>query len=605
MNRTVYFIIILFACINTFATDHIPYNYSPKPHPRLLWSKGEEKIIRQQISHDDNWRKIHQEIMAQSDSLLTVTTNKRIMTGKRLLPISRENLKRIVYLSYAYRITGEKKYAHRAEQEMLTAAAFSDWNPSHFLDVAEMTTAIAIGYDWLFNYLSTESKRIISNAIIEKGLNPSFDKHYTWWLSSSFNWNQVCNAGLTLGALAVYEKNTKQSKEIVNRAIETVKIPMQNYAPDGAYPEGITYWNYGTTFNIFLINALEVAFKQDFGLASLPGFMSSGIYSQQMITPSLKHYNYGDCKSDICFNPAAFWFYAKTKDPSLLYMQSRIVDTSETLIHLETSRFMPFALIWGARTGDSLKNPPVPQNLTWQGGGINPVAIMRSSWNDPNAAYLGFKGGADNISHGHQDVGSFFYEADGINWATELGQEDYTRLESKGLRLFGNQRFDVFRYNCFNHNHFTINNKPHVSGVSVSLSPIQVKDNNSMECSADISNLFKGLLAKSLRRVSLLPNRTAIIEDELTTLNQYTKLEWKMVTAAERIDIVSSKELLLTAADKQLRFVVDCPTPIEFKVKPAESDNSYDSPNPGRQIISLITELPLKSTLKIRISLIP
>ena len=31
---------------------------------------------------------------------------------------------------------------------MLTAARFEDWNPSHFLDVAEMTFALAIGYDW-------------------------------------------------------------------------------------------------------------------------------------------------------------------------------------------------------------------------------------------------------------------------------------------------------------------------------------------------------------------------------------------------------------------------------------------------------------------------
>jgi hypothetical protein len=37
---------------------------------------------------------------------------------------------------------------------MLAAAAFSDWNPSHFLDVAEMTAALAIGYDWLYEEVS-------------------------------------------------------------------------------------------------------------------------------------------------------------------------------------------------------------------------------------------------------------------------------------------------------------------------------------------------------------------------------------------------------------------------------------------------------------------
>ncbi len=60
------------------------------------------------------------------------------MEGKRLLSVSRLVLKRIFYLSYAYRMTKEEKYAYRATQEMLSVSRFPDWNPSHFLDVGEM-----------------------------------------------------------------------------------------------------------------------------------------------------------------------------------------------------------------------------------------------------------------------------------------------------------------------------------------------------------------------------------------------------------------------------------------------------------------------------------
>jgi len=49
---------------------------------------------------------------------------------------------------------------------MLAISQFSDWNPSHFLDVAEMTMAMAIGYDWLYNNMSRESRTIIKDAII-------------------------------------------------------------------------------------------------------------------------------------------------------------------------------------------------------------------------------------------------------------------------------------------------------------------------------------------------------------------------------------------------------------------------------------------------------
>ncbi len=50
-------------------------------------------------------------------------------------------------------MTGDPQFKDRAEQEMLGVAAFPDWNPPHFLDVGEMTTAMAIGYDWLYDVL--------------------------------------------------------------------------------------------------------------------------------------------------------------------------------------------------------------------------------------------------------------------------------------------------------------------------------------------------------------------------------------------------------------------------------------------------------------------
>ena len=88
--------------------------------------------------------------MELCDRTLTEPPVERIKEGKRLLAISRIALKRIYYLSYAYRMTGDRKYALRAEQEMLAVSRFTDWNPTHFLDVGEMVMALAIGYSWLY-----------------------------------------------------------------------------------------------------------------------------------------------------------------------------------------------------------------------------------------------------------------------------------------------------------------------------------------------------------------------------------------------------------------------------------------------------------------------
>src|SRR5207302_2712529 len=145
------------------------------------------------------------QLEAQGYELLDTPPVRYEKQGKRLLAVSRTAFKRVLLWSFDFRLTGDEKFARRAEQEMLAAAAFSDWNPSHFLDTAEMTAALAIGYDWLYDKLGEDSRQRICGAIVAKGfrqlLEPANPSHVGWQKSMN-NWNQVCFSGLTLGALA-------------------------------------------------------------------------------------------------------------------------------------------------------------------------------------------------------------------------------------------------------------------------------------------------------------------------------------------------------------------------------------------------------------------
>ena len=59
--------------------------------------------------------------------------------------------------------------------------------------------------------------------------------------------------------------------------------------------------------------------------------------------------------------------------------------------------------------------------------------MMRSSWTNPKALFLGFKLGSPSVEHGHMDVGSFVFDSDGVRWAMDFGQQEYESLESKTL----------------------------------------------------------------------------------------------------------------------------------------------------------------------------
>ena len=97
---------------------------------------------------------------------------------------------------------------------MLTAAAFPDWNPAHFLDTAEMTNALAVGYDWLFDFLSVEDRATIRKAIVDKGLKPGMAVYANkgWWTTATHNWSQVCNGGMTAGALAIADEEPELAR---------------------------------------------------------------------------------------------------------------------------------------------------------------------------------------------------------------------------------------------------------------------------------------------------------------------------------------------------------------------------------------------------------
>jgi len=573
-------------------------------HPRILLLKGEEESIKRTVSADKIWSKMQQAILAESDSLISLPPVERIQIGRRLLDKSREALRRLFFLSYAYRTTKEQKYSLRAEKELLAISSFSDWNPSHFLDVAEMTMAVAIGYDWLYDNLSSSSRAAIKEAILKKGLEPSLDPKNNSWLKAEHNWNQVCNAGMTYGAMAIYEDQPELAKQIINRAIETIALPMKDYSPDGAYPEGYGYWGYGTGFNVMFISAIEKLFGKDFGLSEKPGFLKTAGYLENMTGPSGNPFNYSDAGSRGGLHPAMFWFATKLKDPSLLWVERNNLLNNGPGAHVK-DRLLPAIMLWSGGIG--INSIAAPKNKMWVGKGKNPVALMRTSWTDPSAIYVAMKGGSVSVNHAHMDIGSFVMEADGVRWAMDFGMQDYESLESKGIQLFGRtqdaQRWTVFRYTNLVHNTIAVNNQhQRVTGYA----PITSSSSSSsfMNAVTDMSEVYKGSVAKANRGIAIADQSYVIVRDEIETLDKETTIRWTMLTPAE-VKITGKNKAELTKDGKKLILEVQEPGSVAMKTWSTDPPNSYDAPNPGTVLVGFEVSLPANSNNAITVALIP
>ncbi|UCG49700.1 MAG: heparinase II/III family protein [Phycisphaerales bacterium] len=533
--------------------------------------------IQTKLKSQRSLEAFYQAMLAKADDILDESPVRRVKTGRRLLSVSRLCLDRVIHLGAAYRFTGKRSYLKRAETEMLAAAAFSDWNPSHFLDVAEMTAALAIGYDWLFNDLSTASRETIRRAILEKGLQPSLKNK--GWARGHNNWNQVCNGGITLGALAIMEDEPELARELVHRAINGVQVVMKEYEPDGAYPEGPGYWVYGTSYNVILLAALESALGTDFILSQASGFARSAAYYLHVTGPTGLYFNYPDSGSRGGALPTVFWFSQKYGQPSLAWHQHQLWQdlSAENPQALVRSRFSPLTLSW--RHGEQA----VPEELIWRGRGSNSVAMFRSSWTDPGAVYLAIKGGSPGVSHGHMDVGSFVLDADGVRWAVDLGPESYHKIESLGMDLWGRrqgaQRWSIFRYNNLSHSTLVVNGEH--QRVDGDAPIIRFSDDESFpHVVFDMSSVYSGQLAQALRGASLLPSGQVIIQDELKATNRPGTVRWAMVTPAE-VSIQGRNNALLKKDGKAMRLTVLTDEEIQLKTYSAEPKADYDARNPG------------------------
>ncbi|MBQ7899107.1 MAG: heparinase II/III family protein [Bacteroidales bacterium] len=564
------------------------------------------------IGRNASMMRVHKAIIAESDKVLDLPPVERVVKGRRLLHTSREALRRIFWLSYSYRMTGNEAYADRAIDEMLAVSAFTDWNPSHFLDVGEMVMAVAIGYDWLYDHMTGAERRTVSQAICEKGFVPAENEDYAGFYNLDNNWNQVCCGGLLYGALATYEDRPELSADLIDVYVKSVPFALRSYAPDGGYPEGFHYWGYGTSFQVMMIAAMESALGTDMGLCSYPGFLESSAFVQFMTAPSGISYNFSDAVPYAPCNPMMFWFAAKNGDMSRVWLEKQNIDRlpDDFMVNVNRLfseyRLLPSLLIFCSKVDMDSIVPPKENARFFNGK--TPVYVYREGWNSHDDAYLGVKGGSPLTSHSHLDAGSFVYEYDGVRWSIELGMQDYHSLESVGVKLWdghqGGQRWEVFRLDNVSHSTLTINGEHHQ--VKSFVPVVETWDGRARKgARLDMSSVFGPAVTAAERSVWLDRKNHLHVEDRIAASSEDVEVQWIMTTSADA-EIISGNQILLEEDGRRMVLNVQDNSleDLQMHIWSNEPRHDYDAPNPGTRRVGFTMTVPAdrQAILKVKLS---
>lgn len=533
---------------NPITVDYLKKHLT-KQSPRLVLNKKIEKNLKQKLKTDPVIQNVYKTIKLKAEqvfekSIINLDIPMEQRSQDNQLDISRDMLNRINMLAMVYRIEKDRRMLDRINEEVIAACNFPSWNPKHFLDVSEMSLAVAIAIDWTGDDLPASTIKLAKLSLIEKGINPSWreDGSSPGWATSHSNWNQVCHTGMVAASIVISDIDPELASKTISRALNGMVNALDSYGPDGVYPEGATYWRYGTSFSVTTAAMLESAFGTDFGIFNYPGFKESAVFRILCNAPSELLYNYGDCGERVGRNGdlTLAWFASKTGNKSF-FERDKFLQAPDPTERL--SNLAGIALVWMAQY-EERGDVTIPTE--WKGDGANPVVFFTGGENDPNKYYFGGKGGRGSVSHGNMDGGSFVFELDGVRWSVDPGNTGrYGRIERTGFGLWDmrqeGDRWRLLNKGNFGHSTISVNNQQHVVNGKANI--VDFKKGEKPEATIDMTPTFEGQLKSATRKFKKDGVRSLLIEDDIEISEDTELITWQLITQAD-VQIVTDGAIL-------------------------------------------------------------
>lgn len=520
-------------------------------HPRLVLSPSRASALRALVATDPTARSQFTRLAQVGQRLLDTPIGSRITAAARTVPGIRRTIDRITCLALLHVIDGDTRWSMRASEEMRALTDATDWNPSYFLDVAETTGAMALGYDWLYTSLDDDTRNAVRTSIVEKGLramDAAFRQQSTW-VTAGNDWTSTCNAAAIVAALAVATDEPDLAHAVASRAMSALPVALASYATDGGWPDGPAYWDASTSALAIAGAALETAIGTDLGVCSTPGLVAGLAYRLHVTGTTGLVFNYADCADRVEMDPAVEWLGHRMGD-------AWVVEEARTRAG---ATVRPFTVAWYRPAPPRVIAPPLDRWFPDAG-----VVCMRSAWHDPGAVFCAAKGGDNGARHAHLDLGSFVIDALGQRWAVDLGPDDYTLPE-----YFGRKRFTYYRTRTEGHNTLVIDGQ---NQDPAGRAPVVAFTAASGEARAviDLGAAYTGTGAsRVVRGIGLIDGRRRVIVQDELALRPGSDIAWAMHTQADvQVDLATGGRVAnLTRGNARLEARILDPATAWFAVE--------------------------------------
>lgn len=384
------------------------------------------------------------------------------------------------------------------------------------LGVGEITNVLS----WTWFLFKDEFDKIhpliaqrLKQEIMHKAVIPYYERDDFWWMGfgsrSVNNWNPWTNHNMLTAILILEDDHQKKIKN-VEKVIRSLDAFVNSYPDDGGCDEGPSYWGRAGASLYQCLDLLKRATKGKFNIYDNQLVKNMGTYIYKAYIAYPYFINFADADATTGGRPSIIYHYGKDiNDPVMQQFGAFLAEKQN----------------WGNRKPGGKIDEQVMQLLYFDeiGKATAKEALISDFWlpdievgggRDTAGTYEGFffaaKGGHNNESHNHNDLGSCVVYFDGKPCLIDLGRETYT------AQTFGSGRYKIWTMQSQYHTIPKINGFDQLPGGNYKAKNTVFSSNNKqIKFSTDIADGYpqEAGIAKWVRSYQLDRGKRFIIRD--------------------------------------------------------------------------------------------
>lgn len=288
-------------------------------------------------------------------------------------------------------------------------------------------------------------------------LTPCLERDDFWWMGLGGqrvnNWNPwICSNWLT--AALLIEKDQGRKARSVHKALRCLDAFLGAYPADGGCDEGPGYWDRAGGSLFDCLELLHSASRGKVDVFGRPLVKEIGRYIGRVHIAGPYAVNFADAAAKAGGSASLIYRYGRRiGDEDLagfgawLARRQNLGESAVAGSFGVLGRVLP-ALFSLEEMAKAAPKEPLDRDAWFPG---LQVMTARSAGGSTKGLYLAAKGGHNDESHNHNDVGSFIVYADGEPVLIDVGVETYT------AKTFSGGRYDIWTMQSAFHNLPTVN----------------------------------------------------------------------------------------------------------------------------------------------------